>query len=68
MEITDLQSQAVLKNEFKQSPLLVYIKHTSSFSKIRNIAAKYYSMLGSTYVCQQSFLILNKIKTHIGHA
>jgi len=50
MEIIDLQSQDILKDSFKASPLLFFAEFSALFSKIKNIAAKYFSMFGSTYV------------------
>jgi hypothetical protein len=62
MEIIDLQSQDILKNSFKTSPLLFFAKLPASSSKIKNIAAKYFSMFGSTYVCEQAFSHMKQIK------
>ncbi|XP_060845681.1 general transcription factor II-I repeat domain-containing protein 2A-like [Rhopalosiphum padi] len=62
MEIIDLQPQDILKDSFKASPLLFFAELPASFSKIKNIAAKYFSMFGSNYVCEQAFSHMKKIK------
>ncbi|XP_022182063.1 zinc finger MYM-type protein 6-like [Myzus persicae] len=62
MEIVDLQPQDILKDSFKASPLLFFAELPASFSKIKNIAAKYFSMFGSTYVYEQAFSHMKKIK------
>lgn len=62
MEIIDLQPQDILKDSFKASPLLFFAELPASFSKIKNIAAKYFSMFGSNYVCEQAFSHMRKIK------
>lgn len=69
MEIIDLKSQDILKNSFKTSPLLFFAELPASFSKIKNIAVKYFSMFGSTYVCEQAFSHMKKIKdTYRSHS
>ncbi|CAI6345041.1 unnamed protein product [Macrosiphum euphorbiae] len=60
--IIDLQPQDILKDSFKASPLIFFAELPASFSKIKNIAAKYFSMFGSTYVCEQAFSHMKKIK------
>jgi len=50
MEIIDLQSQDILKNSFKLSPLVFFFELLPAFAKIKIIAAKYLCMFGSTYV------------------
>lgn len=62
MEIIDLQPQDILNYSFKASPLLFFSELPASFSKIKNIAAKYFSMFGSTYVSEQAFSHMKKIK------
>jgi len=57
-----LQPQDILKDSFKASPLLFCAQLTVSFSKIKNIAAKYFSMFGFTYMCEQAFSHMKKIK------
>ncbi|VVC39075.1 Ribonuclease H-like domain,HAT, C-terminal dimerisation domain, partial [Cinara cedri] len=62
MEIIDLQPQSILKDSFEASPLLFFAELPASFSKIKNIAAKYFSMFGSSYICEQAFSHMKKIK------
>jgi len=58
--IIDFQSQNILKNTFKQSPLNYYTKLTLSFLKSKNIAAKYDCIFASTYVCEQAVSYMKK--------
>lgn len=54
MVIKDLQFNDILKNSFRQSPLFFFSsKFPLSYSKIRNISAKYSKLFVSTYVYEQ---------------
>jgi len=55
MEIIDLQSQDIRKNAFKESLLFCNAEVILQFSKMKNKAAKYYYMFGSTSMCNQVF-------------
>lgn len=67
MELTDLQCNSELKENYDLGLLELYSKYVDKddFPNLRNHALKMMSLFGSTYLCEQLFSQLNylKIKT-----
>lgn len=61
MNIVDLQSNTSLKTEFKESANLVYFYKSLGFNfkELKKFAQQMITMFGSTYLCEQTFSILN---------
>jgi len=61
LELTDLQSDTVLKEKFNSFKLNDF--HTSlneaTFPNLRRMAQKMLTLFGSTYVCEQTFSVMN---------
>lgn len=60
LQLIDLQSSDFYRNEFKEHSLLEFYKCLpEEFQNIKENAAKYATMFGSTYICEQTFSLLN---------
>ena len=64
LELLDLQASNDLKEKFKSVSLPDFYKSLSDdlFPNLKNFAAKFLTLFGSTYMCEQAFSSLNKSK------
>lgn len=65
LELIDLQNDENLRNKFNEDHLLNFYRCTdkNTFKMLRKNALKCASLFGSTYICEQTFSILNINKT-----
>ncbi|CAK8673763.1 unnamed protein product [Clavelina lepadiformis] len=61
LELLDLQANNDLKEKFKSDLLPDFYKSLSDdlFPNLKNFAAKFLTLFGSTYICEQAFSCLN---------
>lgn len=61
MNVIDLQSNDTLKNSFFEIKDLVkfYVSLPSNFDELKRFALQLITIFGSTYLCEQTFSILN---------
>lgn len=62
MNIVDLQSNSTLKTAFKESTDLIQFYgglSSENFKELKKFAQQIITMFGSTYLCEQTFSILN---------
>lgn len=61
LELIDLQSDAVLKENFHSLPLKEFYASLKDdcFPNLRGMAQKILALFGSTYVCEQTFSVMN---------
>jgi len=61
LEVIDLQCKAELKAAHKDSNILTFFKNLDCqmFGNIRNLALRMSTVFGSTYICEQTFSIMN---------
>jgi len=61
LELIDLQSDAVLKEKFNSLKLNVFYASLNEavFPNLRRTAQKMLALFGSTYVCEQTFSVMN---------
>lgn len=67
MQLIELQCDSWLKQKFDKVPLNEFYKFASSkkYPGIRKHAQKMLSLFGSTYICEQTFSILNLNKSRL---
>ena len=65
LELIDLQSDAVLKEKFNSVKLNDFYAslNKATFPNLRNAAQKMLTLFGSTYVCEQTFSVMNANKS-----
>ena len=61
MELTDLQSDSVFKEKFNSLKMNDFYAslNEATFPNLRRTAQKMLVLFGSTYVCEQTFSIMN---------
>lgn len=67
MNIVDLQSNSTLKTAFKESTDLIQFYgglSSENFKELKKFAQQIITMFGSTYLCEQTFSILNYRKNN----
>lgn len=67
LEVIDLQCSSELKVAFKESSITTFFRNLcpNKFGKIRDLALQLLSMFGSTYLCEQTFSIMNLNKNKL---
>lgn len=67
LEVIDLQCSSELKLAFKEENILTFFKSLcpNKFGKIKDLALQLFSMFGSTYLCEQTFSIMNLNKNKL---
>ncbi|CAK1600657.1 unnamed protein product [Parnassius mnemosyne] len=65
LEIIDIQNDQDLRNKFNEGDLLNFYRciDKNTYKELRINALKCASLFGSTYICKQTFSILNNNKT-----
>ncbi|XP_050819799.1 general transcription factor II-I repeat domain-containing protein 2A-like isoform X2 [Gopherus flavomarginatus] len=66
LEVTELHCSAVYRNKHRASSLWDFYKNLDNekYKNLIEVALKMFSIFGSTYICEQTFSIMNKIKQH----
>ena len=64
LEVIELQTSFVYKTKHRESSLLDFYKSLNSdnYKNLVQLAKKTLSIFGSTYICEQTFSIMNMIK------
>ena len=67
LEVIDLQCSSELKVSFKESNILTFFRNLcpNKFGKIKDLSLQLFSMFGSTYLCEQTFSIMNLNKNKL---
>ncbi|XP_064078485.1 general transcription factor II-I repeat domain-containing protein 2A-like [Macrobrachium nipponense] len=67
IELIDLQNNDSLRTKYNEGDLLNFYNCLAKdqFPYLRNKAAIYASLFGSTYICEQTFSLLNQTKSNI---
>ena len=67
LELIDLQNNDSLRTKYNEGDLLNFYNCLAKdqFPYLRNKAAIYASLFGSTYICEQTFSLLNQTKSNI---
>jgi hypothetical protein len=66
MEVTELQSSSVYRNKHRKSSLSEFYSSldVTKLKNLRDSALQVLSVFGSTYICEQTFSIMNMNKTN----
>ena len=60
MELINLQASSVHKSKLKESSLQDFCKCLNKeFKNLLTLAKQMFSLFGSTYICEQTFLVMN---------
>jgi len=67
LEVIDLQCSPELKTSFHQNNILTFYGSLSSstYGSVKDLAYKVLSEFGSTYLCEQTFSVMNMNKTQL---
>ena len=67
LELIDLQCDSTLKEKFQSESIDTFYAslNASKFVNLRKMAMKLRSLFGSTYICEQTFSIMNINKTKL---
>ena len=67
LEVIDLQNSAELQMAFKENNILAFFKSLcqEKYGKIKDMALKLFSQFGITYLCEQTFSIMNLHKNKL---
>jgi len=66
LEIIDLQCDSDLKTKFALATLDTFYRHVfSGYSKVTSLTTNVLCMLGTTYLCEQVFFVININKTKL---
>jgi len=67
LEVIDLQCSPELKTSFLQNDILTFYGSLSSstYGSVKDLACKVLSQFGSTYLCEQTFSVMNMNKTQL---
>ena len=67
LEVIDLQCSPELKSSFQQNNILTFYGSLSSstYRSVKDLACKLLSEFGSTYLCEQTFSIMNMNKNEL---
>lgn len=65
MEIIDLQASDQIKNKYKEGNLIDFYKFLDAkeFPNLKQLAGKFISMYGTTYMCEQTFSRMKYLKS-----
>ena len=67
LEVIDLRFSAELKVAFKENNILTFFSNLcpDKYGKIKDLALKLFLLFGSTYLCEQTFSIINLNKNKL---
>ena len=67
LEAIDLQCSDELRSAFKDNDIITFYRSLCAhrYSKIKDMARKVFSQFGSTYLCEQTFSIMNLNKNNL---
>jgi len=67
LEVIDLQCSPELKSSFQQNNIITFYGSLSSstYGSVKDLACKLLSEFGSTYLCEQTFSIMNMNKNKL---
>lgn len=66
LALIDLQNSDFFKNQFKEKPILEFYKSLpEEFSSLKQNAAACATFFGSTYICEQTFSLMNLNKSKV---